>query len=365
MINRNNKVIRTRVIPMVLILPILCFALHGCGSAGQTAEKLQKVSENGVSIEVPAQWKIENDDEATDGLINVESDGFKALFQVGLDLHPLSACGTTPQSVLDYWEQCGYVFDGDPEKLDNIGDALVYQVKIEQDSGWLAFGKIAMFSDMSSGVLVYCPTEVYEKHAREIQEVLDTFDVLDPDEPTFAETSAESSSDSSSSASTESKTTDPTKAQPHKAGSYRVGTDIPAGEYKINCSGSHGYYCVYPDTTKADILDNGNFTSCTYVTVSDGQLLEVSGATFIEIANAEPTTTISGEGTFKVGFDLPAGQYEVTTIGSGTGYYAILADDNATSRDIINNDNFENNSFISLSDGQFLEISRASIKSAA
>lgn len=363
---------RLRTISLAMLLTFFCLALYGCGATGSTEANLEKVSENGVSVKVPSQWKIENKD-VTDGLIHVEPNEFDAVFQVGLDMHPLSAIGSTPEAVLDYWDQHGYVFDGDPEKLDNIGDAIVYQVKIKEGAqveGWIGIGRIAMFSNMASGVIAYCSPDVYEQHSHDIQEVLDTFDVVDPGKPLFASATTDSA-DSDKATSGDSKedhaTTqvpEPAKPQPFKAGSYRVGTDIPAGEYKITCSGSHGYYCVYPDTNKADILDNGNFTSCTYVTVSDGQLLVVSGSTFISIDNAEATTTISGEGTFKVGFDLPAGQYEVTALSSDMGYYAILADDNANSRDIVDNDNFENNSFISLSDGQFVEISRASLKPA-
>ena len=44
----------------------------------------------------------------------------------------------------------------------------------------------------------------------------------------------------------------------HPAGTYKVGEDIPAGEYKLESSGKGGYYCVYPDTSKSEILENDN-----------------------------------------------------------------------------------------------------------
>lgn len=150
----------------------------------------------------------------------------------------------------------------------------------------------------------------------------------------------------------------------YSAGSYRVGTDIPAGEYKMTCTGSHAYYCVYPDAAKADILSNGNFTTCSYIKVSDGQLLEVKGATFLDAAGAIPTTTVTGDGIYKIGFDLNPGQYNVVAQTGDMGYYSILSTVDATvSHNIVDNDNFEGNSFISVSNGQYLELSRSAISS--
>lgn len=152
------------------------------------------------------------------------------------------------------------------------------------------------------------------------------------------------------------------KPRIYSAGSYRVGTDIPAGEYKITCIGSHAYYCVYPDTSKSDILSNGNFTTCTYVSVSDGQLLEVKGSSFVRADSATPSTAFSGQGIYKVGFDIQPGEYNITASESSGGYYAVLSTVDAnTPFNIVDNDNFEGNSFVSVRDGQYLEISRASI----
>ncbi|WP_222199052.1 hypothetical protein [Collinsella ureilytica] len=73
---------------------------------------------------------------------------------------------------------------------------------------------------------------------------------------------------------------------------------------------------------------------------------------------------MSGEGIYKVGLDIPAGEYNITSSGD-LGYYAVLGtvDANETYGNIINNDNFEGNSFVSVADGQYLEIARASIGS--
>ena len=143
------------------------------------------------------------------------------------------------------------------------------------------------------------------------------------------------------------------------SGSYRVGKDIPAGEYKLKASSS-SYYCVYPDLTKSDILENGNFTTVAYITLSEGQLFELNRGSCVPIEGASATETLTGDGIYKVGLDLPAGQYRLTQDSSGTSaYYAVLSTVDATTRhNIVDNDNFENVSYIEVRDGQYLELSR-------
>lgn len=60
------------------------------------------------------------------------------------------------------------------------------------------------------------------------------------------------------------------------AGTYRVGTDIRAGEYKVTATDSNdrGYWKVTNDSSPdADIVGNDAFTGTSYVTVSEGQYL--------------------------------------------------------------------------------------------
>lgn len=73
---------------------------------------------------------------------------------------------------------------------------------------------------------------------------------------------------------------------------------------------------------------------------------------------------MSGEGIYKVGLDIQPGEYNITAQ-SGSGYYAVLsAVDANESFNIINNDYFEGNSFVTVADGQYLEISGAAIETS-
>ena len=64
---------------------------------------------------------------------------------------------------------------------------------------------------------------------------------------------------------------------------YRVGTDIPAGEYKVTCTNSVGCYLeVSKDSfgLLSSIVANDNIDTFTYITVSNGQYLTVVGGQF-------------------------------------------------------------------------------------
>lgn len=78
-------------------------------------------------------------------------------------------------------------------------------------------------------------------------------------------------------------------------GMFKVGTHIPAGEYKLESEINSGYYCVYSDSRQQDIIANDNFEGQNYVTVSDGEYLVLDRCTFVEI----PQKTYSDAGTIQ------------------------------------------------------------------
>lgn len=73
----------------------------------------------------------------------------------------------------------------------------------------------------------------------------------------------------------------------------------------------------------------------------------------------EPQPTYYGEGMYKVGVDIPAGEYNVKADTGMTGYIEVSAD--ASGDSIITNDLFDNNTYISVTDGQFLTLERCYI----
>lgn len=146
---------------------------------------------------------------------------------------------------------------------------------------------------------------------------------------------------------------------PYMPGMYKVGADLPAGEYVfVPSSGIRAYVCVSADSNQDDILENSNFYGSFFVTVADGQYLEASRCLFVVAADVKLLDIDDGvldEGMFRVGIDIPAGEYKVTA--DGRGYWCIY-NDSVAPFDIVSNDNFEGSAYVTVKDGQYLELSR-------
>lgn len=81
-------------------------------------------------------------------------------------------------------------------------------------------------------------------------------------------------------------------------GMFKVGTHIPAGEYKLDSGTNLGYYCIYSNSRQQDIIANDNFEGQNYVTVSDGQYLVLDRCKFAEIPEV-PEKTYSDAGAIQ------------------------------------------------------------------
>lgn len=162
------------------------------------------------------------------------------------------------------------------------------------------------------------------------------------------------SSFATSGGSSESGGTDNSNLTTYTEGMYKVGTDIPSGEYVIYADSGKGYYCVSSDANGSDIVMNDNFTYNAIITVNDGEYLDLSKCHAIPISE-NPDVDVSGEGTFLVGRHIPAGEYKLVTT-SEHGYYCIYS--SSRNSDIVANDNFDGQTYVSVSDGQYLVLSR-------
>lgn len=146
----------------------------------------------------------------------------------------------------------------------------------------------------------------------------------------------------------------------YEAGTYKVGTDLPAGEYYIkHTEGRAAYFCLSSDSSGDDILYNGNPVNNYFITVSDGQYLQVKRGEFT-LASEIPPLALDGileEGMYRAGYDIPSGEYRATPHDGEKGYYCVYSD-TASERSIVRNDNFEGNAYVTVSDGQYLYLSR-------
>lgn len=150
-----------------------------------------------------------------------------------------------------------------------------------------------------------------------------------------------------------------------KAGTYKIGTDLEAGEY-LFITKSMGYIEVSSDSTGNfdSIIANDNVIGHTYITVEDGQYLKLQGGTAYPVDKAPsiiPTDGLYKDGTYKVGKDIPSGEYKVV-LSSSMGYIEVSSGSHGIFDEIISNDNLTGDSYITVEDGQYLTLQGVQIQ---
>ncbi|MDU2155768.1 hypothetical protein [Clostridium sp.] len=154
-----------------------------------------------------------------------------------------------------------------------------------------------------------------------------------------------------------------------KSGTYKVGTDIPAGEY-IVISKSLGYIESASDSTGAleSIVFNDNLSkgSNSYVTLNDGEYFKMTGAEAYPVASAPsviPEDGLYKDGMYKVGIDIPAGEYKIMLDNaSGLGYYEVATDSSHQLTSIVTNENVQADTYLTIQEGQYLKLSGVKIQ---
>jgi len=140
-------------------------------------------------------------------------------------------------------------------------------------------------------------------------------------------------------------------------GMYKVGVDMPAGEYMVFASSGSGYYCRSTDSNQDDIIENENFDYNGIIAVNDGEYMDLSRCYAIPIDKvSNDDIDLTGTGTFKAGLHFAAGEYKLTADPGKSGYYSIFNERNNCK--IVTNDLFEGNSYVTVYDGQYLTLSR-------
>lgn len=144
----------------------------------------------------------------------------------------------------------------------------------------------------------------------------------------------------------------------YNEGQYKVGEDIPSGEYVLFADYSVAYFAITEDSNAENIISNGNFEYNSIICVNDGEYLELSMCKAVPIEEVDDLP-IDNANMFKVGTHLPAGEYKLVS-DSDIGYYAIYND--SRHQDIVSNNNFQSQSYVIVEDGQYLLLSMCHIE---
>lgn len=155
--------------------------------------------------------------------------------------------------------------------------------------------------------------------------------------------------------------------QAFEPGSYAKGT-IPKGEYAY-VGRNEGYF---GEELNGQIIDNQIFPSFGYVYVhgigdikTDGFLLSSTALKKLGYASASDVyrsltkqEAYNFSGMYKVGTDLPAGNYVIKSAGDG---YVSVNTGPVGNSEIAWNDNFHGTKSANLTNGQYIELNKASI----
>lgn len=144
------------------------------------------------------------------------------------------------------------------------------------------------------------------------------------------------------------------------AGMYKIGSDMSAGEYRLISDTGGGYMQISSDSTGSfdSIIANANFDNNLIVSLKKGQYFKFDRARAYTMVES-PKIDANQEGMFKVGKDIKAGEYKIESAGSG--YVQVSSDSTHDMNSIVSNDNFEGSSYITVSNGQYLLLTRARI----
>lgn len=149
-------------------------------------------------------------------------------------------------------------------------------------------------------------------------------------------------------------------AKYYQEGVYKVGKDIPSGEYLLisyEDQYTGGYMCVSSDSNQNDIIHNELFLTFHYITVENGQYLELTrcGAVSVEEDSLKFESYDNlGPGMYKIGVDIPSGEYKLTADKDALAAYSCIYDNSTASRKIISNDIINNNAYVTVKHGQYL-----------
>jgi hypothetical protein len=154
------------------------------------------------------------------------------------------------------------------------------------------------------------------------------------------------------------------QAQYIKAGMYKIGSELPAGEYIIEATGAMAYLEVSKDSSgefdSIIVNDNLNRGAFGYIIVQDGDYLKVTGGRIIAASELtlQPKLNDIPPSTYKIGKDLPAGEYKIIPT-SEMAYWERNTNPRNSIDSIIANDVLSSEAYVTVRNGEYLKITGA------
>jgi hypothetical protein len=151
-----------------------------------------------------------------------------------------------------------------------------------------------------------------------------------------------------------------------KAGMYKVGSELSAGEYIIEATENHAYYEISSDSSGEfdSIIANDNLSPkgfFAYVVLQDGDYIKITGGRIIDASQLtiQPKDLNNiPPSVYKIGKDLPAGEYKLSPT-SAMSYWERSRNPRISFDGIIANDNITADAYVTVRDGEYFKITEA------
>lgn len=152
------------------------------------------------------------------------------------------------------------------------------------------------------------------------------------------------------------------KMTTYGSGQYLVGSDIPSGEYLFIADNyGQGYFCISSDANGNNIISNEYGMTYDYIYVNNGEFLQLQNSKIYNLKDnkldnigLDWEVTDCGV-TFRVGLDIAPGTYKVYK--ESGGYYAIYNRPKGRNGQLVNNNFFNGQCYVTVSNGQYLSLS--------
>ncbi len=145
------------------------------------------------------------------------------------------------------------------------------------------------------------------------------------------------------------------KAKALAGKTYKVGTDIPAGEYFIG-NGTNWFVFSNISAPLESVITGGS--TQTYITVDAGNYINVESGTLYPVASAPVLGAVDGKypaGFYKVGRDIPAGEYDLFEVsGPDTSMYMICKDSYCQLESVLDMNAITGKKHVTLAEGQYI-----------
>jgi len=171
---------------------------------------------------------------------------------------------------------------------------------------------------------------------------------------------SETSSSSVTTTNSSDKTT--TKTSFIKPGMYKVGSEIEIGEYVVEATGGLGYFQISSDSSGElesiivnDTLNRGEFG---YAIIQNGDYIKLQDCRMYlssEKSIQPKDLNQIPSSTYKIGKDLPAGEYKLT-VKRQPAYWERSKNPRDSVFGIIANDTIENTAYVKVSDGEYFKL---------